>query len=94
MTAANESPVPEPGGTAAEAAREPDTVPSPNKSEEPVNEAPALHRSLKHNLLNIFNKIHLDDIILIGLIIMLLDEGMDDDFLLIILIYIFISGRL
>lgn len=42
---------------------------------------------------SIFNRIGMEEIILIGLILLLLEEGIQDELLLIILFYILITGR-
>lgn len=45
------------------------------------------------DFLNIFKTIKLDEIILIGLILVLLDEGIEDEILLVVLVYLLLSGR-
>ncbi|MCX7710046.1 MAG: hypothetical protein N2484_09360 [Clostridia bacterium] len=45
---------------------------------------------------NIFKRIRIDDLILLGLVFLFLDEGRnepEDDFLLVILLYLFLAGR-
>lgn len=45
---------------------------------------------------NILNKIHIDDLILLGLVFLFVDEGrseQEDDFLIVILLYLFLAGR-
>lgn len=83
---AEEFPIPE-------TSKEVETVPAPNSAEEPPEETPDIHRAGMPHFFNLLkDRIHLDDIILIGLIFLLLDEGMQDDFLLILLIYILLVG--
>lgn len=45
---------------------------------------------------NLFEKIHIDDLILLGLVFLFIDEGRnepEDDFLPVILLYLFLAGR-
>ncbi|NLL06982.1 MAG: hypothetical protein GX270_14630 [Clostridiaceae bacterium] len=42
---------------------------------------------------NIVKNIHADDIILLGLIFILIQENLEDEFLIIVLIYLLIAGR-
>ncbi|MCR4435392.1 MAG: hypothetical protein QHH06_08640 [Clostridiales bacterium] len=50
-------------------------------------------RSSRPNFLDIFRRIKVDEIILIGLIFVLLDEGIEDELLLVVLVYLLLSGR-
>jgi len=66
-------------------------IPLPNEEEssEGTDETRKLH---KPSILDFFkNHIRLEEIILLGIIFVLLDEGIDDEFLLIILIYILLT---
>ncbi len=79
-----------------ETAKELPHIPLPNEREGGRNPpTPKRTRGLGP-FQNIFNRIRIDDLILIGLIFLFLDEGLEeveDDFLLVILIYLFLSGR-
>lgn len=71
-----------------------DGIPLP--TEEEVITAPsgsARGLRLPDFLSSITERIKMDDIILIGLIFMLFMEGLDDDFLLVILLYLLLTGR-
>lgn len=45
------------------------------------------------SLYSLFQQIHIEELILIGLIFILLEEGIKDELLLIVLVYILITGR-
>lgn len=68
-------------------------IPMPNEVDSlppPPRKALDKHRP---SFLDAFkNRIQLDDIILLGLLFLLLDESLEDDLLLIILVYIFLTG--
>ncbi|MGI6778564.1 MAG: hypothetical protein ACOX7R_11320 [Acetivibrionales bacterium] len=73
------------------------SIPLPNE-EEPIKEInetreiEEVQERYRPSLLDFIKKhIHLEEIILLGLIFILLDEGIDDDFLLIMLIYILLT---
>lgn len=69
-------------------------IPLPNESED-ITEQPYDTRGHSALFIDIFkNRIYLDEIILVGLIFLLFQEGIEDEFLLIILVYILIAGRL
>jgi hypothetical protein len=71
-----------------------DDIPLPNKRED-NNEVQNAGEAAQRQKTSIFaflrKNIHFEEIILIALIFILLDEGIDDEFLLIILIYILIT---
>ena len=77
--------------------REPDIIPLPNESEAPPLPKYSPKKSRRSNpLQGIFNRISIDELILLGLIFLFLDEGLDemeDDFLFVILIYLLLAGR-
>lgn len=67
-------------------------IPLPNESDSPAAKSPSRMGSPFGNL---FSKIHIDDLILLGLVLLFIDEGLneaEDDFLIVILLYLFISG--
>jgi len=67
-------------------------IPLPNEMEdspEDTDNMPSTHRSSVFDFFK--NRIRLEEIILLGLIFVLLDEGIDDDFLLIMLVYILLT---
>ncbi len=67
-------------------------IPLPNTSEPSPGKLEKRNRRSKLPFpASLINSIRLDDLILIGLIILLLDENVEDDFLLIILLYIFVA---
>jgi len=69
-------------------------IPLPNQAED-TEAALTDDRGHSSSFINIFNhKIFLDEIILFGLIFVLFTEGIEDEFLLIILLYILLVGRL
>ena len=78
-----------------ETLKEMEDIPLPNESESPTEVPSELRNGGLPNLLNFFRtRIHMEEIILIGLIILLLDEGLnglEDEFLLIMLIYLLIA---
>ena len=68
-----------------------DIPPLPNEKEDDSSPSES-NRNL--GFIDIFkNRIFLDDIILVGLIFLLLHEGVEDEFLLIILVYLLLAGR-
>lgn len=84
--------------------REKIQIPPPNV-EEPIHKEQRslthahLHKNslldtFKNSILDIFKgRIRIDDIILLGLIFILINEGIQDEILLIVLVYLFLSGR-
>lgn len=69
-----------------------DNIPLPNEEEKPLEEVENEQQVHRPSILDFFkSRIHLEEIILLGLIFILLDEKIDDDFLLIMLIYILIT---
>lgn len=69
-----------------------ENIPMPNENFEAADPEPA--RNNKPMFLDNFIKnIHADDIILLGLIFILIQEKLDDEFLIIILIYLLVAGR-
>lgn len=69
-------------------------IPLPNESED-IEDTLTDVRGHGSTFINIFNhRIFLDEIILFGLILVLFSEGIEDEFLLIILFYILLAGRL
>lgn len=74
---------------------EPIRIPLPNEKEAEPDEVrmKPKHRK-KSSLLDLFQgHIDMDEIILLGLIVVLLDEGIEDDFLLVMLIFLLLTGR-
>lgn len=70
------------------------TIPMPNENENSAPVNPGQVRNHKPLSLDSFIKnIHADDIILLGLIFILIQEKLEDEFLIIVLIYLFVSGR-
>lgn len=67
-------------------------IPLPNEKEEAVA-AEFQPRELRRSSFLSFlkSRIHIEEIILLGLIFLLLEEGIDDEFLLILLIYILLG---
>lgn len=68
-------------------------IPLPNEVEYPDEKKPVQRGN---PFSNIFNKIHIDDLILLGLVFLFIDEGRheaEDDFLIVILLYLFLAGR-
>ncbi|MCX7842338.1 MAG: hypothetical protein N2489_04615 [Clostridia bacterium] len=92
------NPAPRPGlqtEAAQTAQKGTEQIPLPNEAETPHESNEKATRSKPWTLQRIFQSLHIDDLILICLIILLLQEGindLEDDFLLIILIYLFICG--
>ncbi len=71
-----------------------ENIPLPNENEISISAAPESARNNKPMFLNNFIKnIHADDLILLGLIFILVQEKLEDDFLIIILIYLLIAGK-
>jgi hypothetical protein len=69
-------------------------IPLPNESEN-VEDNLLDTRGHSSAFINIFNhKIFLDEIILLGLLFLLFEEGVVDEFLVIILLYILLTGRI
>jgi len=67
-------------------------IPMPNENPAPQN--PEHSRYHKPTFLDNFIKnIHADDIILLGLIFILIQEKLEDEFLIIVLIYLLVAGR-
>ena len=68
-------------------------IPLPNEKENSLESTNAPAVPGRHNNILDFIKthIHFEEIVLIGLIFILLDEGIDDEFLLIILVYILLT---
>lgn len=69
-------------------------IPLPTEAED-ITDQTFEDRSHSSLYIDIFKKrIFLDEIILVGLIFLLFEEGIEDEFLLIILVYILMAGRL
>jgi len=69
-----------------------DSIPLPNEKEYTPARPESEIRQPPSSILDLVRKyIHFEEIIIIGLIFILLDEGIDDEFLLIILIYILLT---
>jgi len=67
-------------------------IPMPNENPTPSDPEPVRnHRPI--SLSNFFRNIHADDIILLGLIFILIQEKLEDEFLIIVLIYLLVAGR-
>lgn len=69
------------------------TIPLPNEVESGTEHKPDRKRN---PFAHILNQIHIDDLILLGLVFLLISEGLneaEDDFLIVILLYLFIAGR-
>jgi len=67
-------------------------IPMPNENPIPSDSGPIRnHRPTFLN--NFFRNIHADDIILLGLIFILIQENLEDEFLIIVLIYLLVAGR-
>lgn len=69
-------------------------IPLPNEVETPQkSQNPHMYRTgISSILSSLARNIRVEDIILIGLILLILDEGFEDDFLLFMLIFIFFGG--
>jgi len=69
------------------------SIPMPNESERAPESVPDPRKAHKMPSILGFLKghIHLEEIILLALIFLLLEEGIDDEFLLILLIYILLG---
>lgn len=71
-------------------------IPLPNEIEN-INAIERQHERTDNNIRtlfgNLFKNICFEEILLIGLIILLIEEGAVDEFLLIVLIYILIAGH-
>lgn len=61
----------------------------PERIDEPVPDELSGPRSSAFSILG--KKIHIEDIILFGIIFLLLDEGIEDELMLLLLIYVFID---
>lgn len=68
------------------------SIPLPNEDIEPLGETETTGEKRVFSLDNIIKHIPLEEVILLGLIILLLDESLEDDFLLIILVYLLFTG--
>lgn len=67
-------------------------IPMPNET--PTSAKPEYVRNQKPMFLdNFIRNIHADDIILLGLIFILIQENLEDEFLIIVLIYLLVAGR-
>ncbi len=70
-----------------------ESIPMPNEKEISISADPESTRNNKPMFLNNFIKnIHADDLILLGLIFILIQENLEDEFLIIVLIYLLIAG--
>ena len=70
---------------------EAEKIPLPNEEEDAVEKQSTRHTQ-KPSIISFFKeRIHIEEIILLGLIFVLLDEGIDDDLLLIVLVYILLT---
>lgn len=67
-------------------------IPMPNENPIPLKPEPIRNNGPAF-LNNFLNNIHADDIILLGLILILIQEKLEDEFLIIVLIYLLIAGR-
>ena len=68
------------------------SIPLPNEEIEPLDETEDTDQKRSFSFQNIIKYIPFEEIILLGLIILLLDESFEDDFLLIILVYLLFTG--
>jgi len=67
-------------------------IPLPNLRENTSEPYERLARHFKIPFKKFFSRIGFEEILLIGLIFLFLNEGIEDDFILIILIYVLITG--
>lgn len=68
-------------------------IPLPNEAETSGNKSTA---RFSNPFSNILSRIRIDDLILLGLVLLFIDEGRneaEDDFLIVILLYLFLAGR-
>ncbi len=76
-----------------EQSRELETIPLPNEGGEPsFEDSRAGKRRNAFFLKNLINRISFEEIIILGLILLLFNESVEDDFLPVILIYILLAG--
>lgn len=69
-------------------------IPSPNKLESSSDSERFKHSPRLPSIIDFFkDRIKVDELILLGLIVLFLQENIQDDFLMIILIYILLAGR-
>ena len=67
-------------------------IPLPNEDEETADSEPKPQRSSRPSILDFFrDRIHLEEIIILGLIFVLMQEEIDDDILLLLLVYILLG---
>lgn len=72
------------------------TIPLPNEVDLPDNSTER-NEARAHPFSRLFGPLHIDDLILLGLVFLLLEEGargIEEEFLIVILIYLFIAGRM
>lgn len=68
-------------------------IPMPNENEITAPNVPNNTRNNKPMFLSNFIKnIHADDLLLLGLIFILIQENLEDEFLIIVLIYLLVAG--
>ncbi len=80
------------GAVVDDMVRQIEDIPLPNQKEKTDNAALRNNKGFSFPFSSIFKRIGIEEIILVGLIFLLLNEGIEDDFLLIILFYILITG--
>ena len=70
-------------------------IPLPNETEAALDQKDSFHgirKAQRTSILDFFRqRIHIEEIILLGLIFLLLDEGIEDEFLLLLLLYILLT---
>jgi hypothetical protein len=72
--------------------KELESIPLPTEDIGHSDETINTDKKRNFSFLNMINHIPIEEVILIGLIFLLLDETLEDDFLLIILVYILLTG--
>ena len=69
-------------------------IPPPNKLESSSDADRFMHSSRSPSIIDFFkDRVKVDELILLGLIVLFLQENVEDDFLMIILVYILLTGR-
>jgi hypothetical protein len=69
-----------------------ESIPMPNEADENTDVTPEMRKSGRLSIIDFFkNRIRLEEIIIFGLIFILLQEEVEDELLLILLIYILIG---
>ncbi|WP_010245461.1 hypothetical protein [Acetivibrio cellulolyticus] len=69
-----------------------ENIPMPNENSSP-DDPEAVRNNKPKFIDNFIRNIHADDIILLGLIFILIQEKLEDEFLIIVLIYLLVAGR-